>query len=309
MRRSENPSSRLIRTAANPNYTVDDEISSPVELASDSEVPVYVNGDFITPYDIVIEKSISLLLGYFRVPDNDPTEKFEYAQRPSELANPLGTRYCDTDGIILRTSAITGSSAHHLLSFLMPKKITSGLEVISESGSTQVVESYFDGSVILKRICFKGSLRAAKREFIIVTSISYLPDGSYVMSSRSLYAPESTPRYMRRSRGGHVKGIIYTAGFHIRPIESSNGNRCEVCYGCHLNMLGPVASGGSANKSKLEDLSDSLRSLMDEICTCPVIDREYLGTIVLLCVLSASKRTMLALQWTKKREKRMFHDR
>jgi hypothetical protein len=284
MRRSDNKSSRLIRTAANPNSMVDDETSSAtggVEIACDSAVLMYVNGDLKTPYDIVIERSTSALLRLLRVSDNDLTEKSKYAERPwllstSELAKPQWTSSCDTDGIILRTIAKSRNSAQHALSILLSKSITSGLEGISELGSTEVVGSYLEGSVIVKRICFKGSLRAARREFIIVTSICHLPDGSYIMSSRSLYAPESSPRYMRRSRSGHVKGIIYAAGFHIRPIISSSGDSCEVRYGCHLNMLGPVASEGAANKRKLEDLSSSLRLLMDEISTCPAIDGEYL---------------------------------
>ena len=282
MKRSEHTSSRLIWTAEDSESILDDESpSSQRVIRSNSVVPRYVNGDLKTPYDIVIEKSTNALLRIVSASDNDLTEKSNYAKRPwllvpTESAIPLWTSSCNIDGIILRTTAYVGNTAQHILTFLMSKDITSGLEGITESGSTQVVESYHGGSVIVKRICFKGSLRAAKREFIVITSISHLPDGSYIMCSRSLYAPESMPRYLRRSRNGHVKGVIYATGFHIRPTESSGGNSCEVRFGCHLNMLGPVSSEGAANTSKLEDLSVSLRSLMEEICSCPVIDGEYL---------------------------------
>ena len=243
------------------------------------------NAEFASSIDI----SKCALLSIIGLPISSKSEEEKYSNRSWSLvpfspnSHIFTCRSC-SDGIILRTSIFVKRSAKAVLYWLLSQNITTGLEDVSDKHST-ILESHKGGSISLKRICFKGSITSARRDFIVITSISVLCNGTYVISSRSVHAPESSLLSCRKSKNGFVRGIIYASGFVLRPIESSDGDGCEVFFGAHLDMLGvrprpsvslnstPYSSVNprtearyaSANISKLDDLTVSVGNLMERI--------------------------------------------
>ena len=232
-----------------------------------------------------IDASKCDLLSIIGLPISKKPEEEKYSNRPWSLV-PFGSNsdlfICrsDSDGIFLKTSIPVRRSAKAVLSWLMSQNITTGLEGVSEKHST-IIKSHQGGSITLRRLCFKGSITSARRDFIIITSISILHDGTYVIASRSINATESSPLSRKKSKNGYIRGIIYASGFVLRPVESSDGEGCEISLGVHLDMLGGNLSASSSsnsclnpssesrfaseNASKLDNLAISVVDLMDRI--------------------------------------------
>ena len=249
---------------------------------------IFFDVDPTNEYGVSIEKSRCALLSILGLPSSSKYEKDKYSNRPwalmpSSSSSYLWTCRSDTDGFILKASVFVKRSATAILSWLISQNITTGLEGVSEKGSTNI-KSYQGGSIIVKRIIFKGSITSARRDFIIITSISILPDGTYVVASRSIYAPEPSLLSRRKSKNGFIRGIIYASGFVLRPVISSDGTGCELFLAFHLDMLGGTNSSlssvstststsclnsstgsRSANDSKLDNLATSVRKLMEII--------------------------------------------
>jgi hypothetical protein len=114
----------------------------------------------------------------------------------------------------------------------MYENISTGLEN-TNLFDTEVIESYNDSNILLKRICCEtGSFTAVKRDFIVVTSTSLQLDGSFIIASRSSYIPN----IHMKNCDGYKRGIIHACGFVLKPIESSKSidAGCEVFFGIHI---------------------------------------------------------------------------
>ena len=224
-----------------------------------------------TGYEHCIDKgkcALLSILGLGSFPD--VCDKDFYASRPWSLmpsgsTNYLWTYRSEPDGIMLRTSMVIKSSTTSALRWLLERNIASGLE--QTACETTLVKKFHGGSVSVRRICCdSGSLTSSKRDFVVVTCVSMLPDGVFVVSSRSAYVPDNLTTHHRRSRHGFVRGIVYASGFVLRPVKCpvQEDKGCEVFYGTHLDMLGPPS--GKANASKLEDLHVSVLQTMERMC-------------------------------------------
>ena len=218
-------------------------------------------------------------LSISKKPEEEKSSNLPWSLVPFGSNSDLFTCRSDFDGIFLRTSILVKRSAKAVLSWLMSQNITTGLEGVSERYST-IIKSHQGGSITLRRLCFKGSITSARMDFIIITSISILHDGTYVIASRSINATESSSLSRKKSKNGYIRGIIYASGFVLRPVESSDGEGCKISLGVHLDMLGSNLSASSSsnsclnpssesraseNASKLDNLAISVVNLMDRI--------------------------------------------
>ena len=222
-----------------------------------------------TGYDYCIEKAKCSLLSILGLSSPDLVEKDRYASRPWSLMpsgsmSYLWTCRSEPDGIMLRTSMIVKSNAKSVLRWLVHRNILTGIE--STSCENVLIKKFHGGCVSVRRICCDaGSLTSSKRDFVVVTSISMLPDGVFLVASRSVYIPDKITMQRRRSHNGYVRGIVYTSGFVLRPVKCpiDGACGCEVFYAIHLDMLGPPS--GNANSSKLDELNVSVMTVMERM--------------------------------------------
>ena len=223
-----------------------------------------------TGYEHCIDKGKCVLLSILGLGCfPDACDKDFYASRswsltPSGSTSYLWTYRSEPDGIMLRTSVVVKSSTTSVLRWLLERNIASGLE--RAASETVLVKKFHGGSVSVRRICCdSSSLTSSKRDFVVVTCVSMLPDGVFVVSSRSAYIPDNLTTHHRRSRHGYVRGLVYASGFVLRPVKCpvQEDKGCEVFYGAHLDMLGPPS--GKANASKLEELQTSVLRTMERM--------------------------------------------
>ena len=282
MRKSSTTKNKVAKTLTFSPLVPEDKTPVSTELFPSSEDIDVVVGDtetekgivlmsptLDTGYDYCIEKAKCSLLSILGLSSPDLAEKDRYASRPWSLMpsgsmSYLWTCRTEPDGIMLRTSMVVKSNAKSVLQYLLQRNILTGIETTSKENV--LIKQFHGGCVSVRRICCDtGSLTSSKRDFVIVTSISMLPDGVYLISSRSVYIPDKITMQRRRSHNGYVRGIVYTSGFVLRPVkcpvEGSCG--CEVFYATHLDMLGPPS--GNANSSKLDELNVSLLTIMERI--------------------------------------------
>ena len=220
-------------------------------------------------YEYCIEKAKCSLLSILGLSSPDLAEKDRYASRPWSLMPSGSMSYlwtCNTesDGIMLRTSMVVKSNTKAVLQWLVQRNIFTGME--TTCCENVLIKHFHGGCVSVRRLCCdSGSLTSSKRDFVVVTSISMLPDGCFLVASRSIYIPDHITIHHRKGRNGYVRGIIYTSGFVLRPVKCpiDGACGCEVFYAAHLDMLGPPS--GNANSSQLNKLNVSVLSVMERI--------------------------------------------
>ena len=180
--------------------------------------------------------------------------------------------HSESHGILLRTSVVVKATPKTVLQWLVNRNILTGLETASSEHT--LIKSFHGNSMSVRRICCDSgptSRASFKRDFVVVTSISMLPDGAFLVASRSVYIPDHITTQHRKGRNGYVRGIIYTSGFVLRPIKDVNGHKpddnhpcqCEVSFATHMDMLGTISE--HTNMCKLEELKTSVLSIMERI--------------------------------------------
>ena len=252
----------------------DDEQSS---ITPSSDDIVLITPIVDTGYEYCMEKAKCSLVSILALSNHDTDEKYRYyalpwSLLPSGTMSYLWTCHSEHHGILLRTSVTVKASAKTVLQWLVNRNILTGLE--TASSENVLIKSFHGNSMSVRRICCDSgpSSRASfKRDFVVVTSISMLPDGAFVVASRSIYIPDHITIHHRKGRNGYVRGIIYTSGFVLRPIKDVNDDKtegnslchCEVSFATHMDMLGTMTE--HANMCKLEELKTSVISIMERI--------------------------------------------
>jgi hypothetical protein len=219
---------------------------------------------FETGYESTIEDAKEVLLSIIGLPGYD---EGPYAAKPWALvrcgsASYLWASHATSDGILIRSSCFANITAKSILKYIIDKDVVTGVEGIADR--SEVIKTLHGGSITIRRICCKsGSFTSAKRDFTLITSNSVLQDGTYVVASRSIYVPETISALQRKSKNGFIRGIIYGAGYVLRPVRTAEGEGCEVFYAVHLDMLG--SPHGRVNAAKTEELSSAVIDVMEKI--------------------------------------------
>ena len=253
------------------------------EVEQSSSISLSDNIALITPivdtgYEYCMEKAKCSLVSILGLSNHDTDEKYRYyalpwSLLPSGTMSYLWTCHSESHGILLRTSVIVKANVNSVLQWLVQRNILTGLETASSSNI--LIKSFNGNSMTVRRICCdsgSSSHASLKRDFVVVTSISMLPDGAYLVASRSVYIPDHiTMHHRRKGRNGYVRGIIYTSGFVLRPIKDMSDQKtdenklchCEISFATHMDMLGTISE--HANMCKLEELKTSVISIMERI--------------------------------------------
>lgn len=212
-------------------------------------------------YEQVIEIAKTTILSIIGLSGSNENEKYScrpWSLMPSGSTSSMWACPTNGDGILLRTSLFVKSSASRVLQWLIGQNIVSGLEGMSDK--SVLVESIDGGCVMVKKIrCSSESVAGSKVDFTVLTSVSMLPNGIFIIASRSINLPATVEQ--ENEAANIARGIIYASGFVLRPLESSSG--CEVFYAGHLNMS--EASQGLLINSKQKKLASSVLSIMEMI--------------------------------------------
>ena len=206
------------------------------------------------------------ILGLTDGAESDAYAALPWLLQPSGATSYIWSCRSEDRGILLRTSVVVKSTAPVVLRWLMDRNIVSGLETAAYE--SLLVKSFCGGSVGVRRICCdSGSLTSAKRDFIVVTSVSIEDDGTLVVASRSVYVPDRPTTLPRRSKQGHIRGIVHASGFVLRPCRARGGgdgpDECEVLFGTHVDLLSPAA--GRTHRSTLAELTASALTILERL--------------------------------------------
>jgi hypothetical protein len=166
------------------------------------------------------------------------------------------------DGILLRGKTRVAVPYIVLLKWLLEYYPT-GIEGIA-SKPPVIMQGYHQGTILVRRIVSNksGGYLSSKREFIVITSNFRYNDGSFVIASRSTDDVLGRP-----PPAGYVRGKVYTSGYVLKTINTSDGPLTEVSYGCHIHMMSTYqgSSADKMNESKAEELTCSVLSIFDKI--------------------------------------------
>jgi hypothetical protein len=230
-------------------------------------------------YDSIIETSKETLKSIIGLPNCN----YSYANRQWTLVRSATSTHIwvskkKEDGVLIRGTAFAPAQAKSVLRWIVEEDLVTGMEGISHR--REVIATYNGGSVVVRRIIFKsGSLTSSKRDFLIVTNTSVLPDGTFIVVSRSIDIPEKLTRNQRKQqKNGYIRGVVYASGYVIRPLasskeSSSNNSGCEIFFAAHLDMLGSFS--GRMNTAKTDILAGSIITIMNRIqqtCTDTIIN-------------------------------------
>lgn len=173
-----------------------------------------------------------------------------------------------SDAILLKGYSSTTNSPAAVKSWLFDKGLTIGLEGITSISETIVLGG---GKVFVRRVtCKSGSLTASPREFVIVTTVTFVPEnGSYIITSRSAQEDFSLPPRRRSSttsslvgglvtgskRKELVRGFLHCSGFILMPRSSLSGDVfCDISFAVHCDMLGSAR----LNHSRIDPIAGAL---------------------------------------------------
>jgi hypothetical protein len=198
--------------------------------------------------------------------ESDAYAALPWLLQPSGATSFLWSCRSEDRGIMLCTSVTVRSAAPAVLRWLMDRNIVSGLEAIAYENV--LIRGFCGGSVGVRRICCDtGSLTSAKRDFVVMTSVTARDDGDIVVASRSVHVPDrllTAPP--RRSKQGHIRGVVHASGFVLRPRRPRAGDgpgECEVLFGAHVDLLSPAA--GHTHRSTLEELTASALTILERL--------------------------------------------
>ena len=169
----------------------------------------------------------------------------------------IRTRY-DFESVHLGSSLLVEKNASEVMQILSDSSLVTGLEGIFEH--SEILQRSCGGAFTITRIYSSAMpLMMWKRDFLISSCSSVLPNGTFVIASRSLHIMDAECKQQRRGENGYVRGVIKSCGFIIRPVV---GGGCEVFHAAHLNMRG---SSDSTNRSTMAAIATSTASMMEMI--------------------------------------------
>ena len=163
------------------------------------------------------------------------------------------------DGILLRGSSYTKLSTGAVLQWLENAEALVGFEGLSHGSEVQfrTIESGTKNGMTVRRlVCNSGSVMRSKRDFIVISCVSTLDDGTHIISSRSFEQDFELPNKKRKDKRGYIRGVVHGAGYILHPWKGGDGveSGCEISFACHLNMMG----AGHTNQTRMEPLAKSV---------------------------------------------------
>jgi hypothetical protein len=96
-----------------------------------------------------------------------------------------------------------------------------------------------DEKTAVRRIAYKAIWPTAPRDFVVCTTWGELPDGSILITSRSVW-DELCPH-----KEGYVRGVLNISGYHVIPTPEGPGQQwgCRIVMTAHSELGGSVPSG------------------------------------------------------------------
>ena len=157
-----------------------------------------------------------------------------------------------SDGILLRGSSFTRLDSDDVMRWLSDNDRVTGIDGLCSSIKVQfrTVESGTNNVITVRRLVVKSSsVMRSKRDFVVITCVSILNDGTHIITSRSFAEDFEAPSKNRKDKG-YLRGVVYGSGYILHPWKSSDGSEsgCEISYACHVDMKG----AGVSNAQKAE---------------------------------------------------------
>jgi len=189
------------------------------------------------------------------------------------------------DAVLLKGMTSTTHSPVDVKNWLLENDLVTGIEgIVKQSDMVQIYNKSGGGGdgggeeskMYLRRIqCKSGSILASKREFLVVTTVHYLPEnGSYIIASRSvsddfLHPPRKGKGIgalvTGETRRDVVRGVLHCSGFLLVPVPRSiSGDvHCDISFAVHLDMLGSAR----IDQSRIDPLSSALLAVCNRLQT------------------------------------------
>ena len=128
-----------------------------------------------------------------------------------------------SDGVLVRATCVVNTPANAVYKYLLDKDLGPGIESLAYR--TEILKLFHDGNIIVRRVsCKSGSMTSSNRDFMLVTSSSMYPDGTFIIASRSTQVPDEITTAMRKTnKNGYIRGIVYGSGYVLRPVQCADG--------------------------------------------------------------------------------------
>jgi hypothetical protein len=168
----------------------------------------------------------------------------------------LWTNTDKRDGLMLKGSTVTTTSAGAVVRWLLDRQMATGLEAIMYR-SEVLVMSERENILIQRFVCKSERVLLSSRSFLVATAWRRLGEGSYAIVTRSL--PEGVGK--AGDKKSTVRGCIHACGYLVRSLADAAGaaHSTEVLYGTHLSFSRSGKTGRSdIDKAKLDEISKSV---------------------------------------------------
>lgn len=160
----------------------------------------------------------------------------------------LWTSVSKREGVMLKASALTHTSANAVVRWLLDRQMGTGLEGIMYRSETLLMNEK-ENICVQRFVCKSDRVLLSSRCFLVVTLWKRLPDNSYIIATRSL-PPEIGKIGDKKS----VRGHVFTSGYLIRTLsEATEGRSTEVLFGAHVSFS--RAGKSNIDKAKLDEIS------------------------------------------------------
>jgi hypothetical protein len=184
-------------------------------------------------------------------------------------------------GIKLRGESYAAASPCAVMNWILHQDVVTGIDGLG--GKTEIISrTARENEIIIIRKYYcksgSGSIMSSKRDFKLVTCITMLTDGSYVIATRSApwdFELSSSVSSSSSAAGGgssgksdltkgYIRGIVNVSGYLLRPaLGGSRGTDivgCDFSFGSHVDMKGSRSGrGNTANVNLI--LSSVLRTI------------------------------------------------
>ena len=165
--------------------------------------------------------------------------------------------HCHNNVITVRRLVVTGIDGYIITCPSFTEDFAFKESYSSGSGTVEtVVRSATNNVITVRRLVVKSSsVMRSKRDFVVITCVSILSDGTHIITSRSFAEDFEAPSKNRKDKG-YLRGVVYGSGYILHPWKSSDGSEsgCEISYACHVDMKG----AGVSNAQKAEPLADTV---------------------------------------------------
>lgn len=223
--------------------------------------------------DLTTDTARQTLFALIGLPGVSPSMAAKYSTRRWALARSSSTSHIwqskesKEDGILLRGSSFTKLDSDEVLRWLSDNERLSGIDGICHSIETQfrTVESGTRNKVTVRRLVVKSSsVMRSKRDFVVITCVSTLNDGTHIITSRS-FPEDFEAKSVKKKDKGCLRGLVHGSGYILHPWKSSDGTEsgCEISYACHLDMKGAGVSNHQKAEPLIEAVLATLRTLRE----------------------------------------------